>query len=282
MSKFRPIGRDKKNIHNKSIGCIYVISDIHGLYRSLRLILDRILPLRSEDKLIFLGDYIDRSDRVYEVIETLISLRKKYSKDQVIFLRGNHEQLLLDSLGLGINGTTFSLETITPYAMWITNGGAETIQSYSRNKGVEIKNPKDLSSSRCLSFIDKDHIKFLQEETQLYYELNVEGYLYQFAHAAVDPTLPIDKQDPDVLMWDRSLYATVKLLRSQNKTLPWAKEKTIITGHNYETIYFTPGFIMLDSSSQDFLPCLELNSMQCMIAPVKNTDRLVKYNIKES
>ena len=41
MSKWRP---------NKS-GCTYVIPDIHGLFDSLSLILNRILPLRKKDKI---------------------------------------------------------------------------------------------------------------------------------------------------------------------------------------------------------------------------------------
>jgi hypothetical protein len=45
MSKWRP-GKE----------CVYVIPDIHGRYDELSLILKRVLPLRKNDKLIFLGD----------------------------------------------------------------------------------------------------------------------------------------------------------------------------------------------------------------------------------
>ena len=61
MSKWRP-----------SKECIYVIPDVHGMYNELELILSRILPLRKtdgvKDKIVFLGDYVDRrvdSDRYH-------------------------------------------------------------------------------------------------------------------------------------------------------------------------------------------------------------------------
>lgn len=258
---------------------VYIFPDIHGSHGQLQNALKRIIPLKRGDLAIFLGDYIDRNSETYEVIETLISLRKKYNKEQLILLRGNHEQLLLDALGT--KGTGFSLDTITPYAMWIQNGGVETIQSYAKHVGVEIKNPKELPSSRCLSFIDKNHIKFLQEETQLYYELEIDNHKFQFAHAAIDPNLPIDKQDEDVLMWDRSLYANAKKIAAEGKELFWAKDRTIITGHNFEAPFFTPGYIMLDGSAHGKLYVLELNSMECFSSSPGH-DRLVKYNIKES
>lgn len=265
MSKWRPVGNGE---------AIYVFGDIHSRYAELSLFLDRILPLRPPngdyfDRCVFLGDYIDRGRETYKTIETLISLKQKYGK-QIILLRGNHEQLLLNSLGLGKNGTAFSFETISDYAIWIENGGCESIIDWAKHKGVEIKNPKELPSHRCLSFINKDHIKFLQEETQLYYEYKD----YLFAHAGIEPNIPMNEQDEDVLLWDRSLYSTVKSIILQGKNLPW--DKTVVVGHNYDGLFFNEKFIMLDASAKDALLCLELSSLECFAAYSGN-NRLVKY-----
>ena len=73
MSKWRPSSEN-----------IYVIGDIHGKYSALKLILNRILPIRKQDLLIFLGDYVDRGPDSYNVINELIKLKNKY--DNVICL----------------------------------------------------------------------------------------------------------------------------------------------------------------------------------------------------
>ena len=79
MSKWRPSEQN----------CIYVIPDVHGAIDPLNKICDRILPLRKsdggKDKLIFLGDYIDRHVDSHKVIDFCIELEKKYPH-QVIFL----------------------------------------------------------------------------------------------------------------------------------------------------------------------------------------------------
>ncbi|NJO18696.1 MAG: hypothetical protein HC877_24110 [Thioploca sp.] len=73
MSKWRPSG-----------SCIYIIADIHGMFDEFELIMSRILPLRYtggiEDKLILLGDYIDRRGESHLLIDRLIELKKEYPK----------------------------------------------------------------------------------------------------------------------------------------------------------------------------------------------------------
>lgn len=54
----------------------FVIGDIHGCYMQLVDLLNKIKPDLYQDKIIFLGDYIDRGPNSYEVIQLLISLQK--------------------------------------------------------------------------------------------------------------------------------------------------------------------------------------------------------------
>src|SRR5215470_13453186 len=76
---------------------IYAIGDIHGQDAMLRAMLDVLadVPLENDDILIFIGDYIDRGPDSRGVLETLLALQK--SQGNVVFLRGNHEQLMLDA-----------------------------------------------------------------------------------------------------------------------------------------------------------------------------------------
>ena len=75
----------------------YAIGDIHGQCTMLRDMLEtlRQRPLNEEDTLVFLGDYIDRGEDSRGCIDILIALKQEHKN--VIFLRGNHEQMMLDA-----------------------------------------------------------------------------------------------------------------------------------------------------------------------------------------
>jgi serine/threonine protein phosphatase 1 len=52
----------------------FVIGDIHGCADELRYLVDR-LPLASGDRLVFLGDYIDRGPDSRGVVSFLLDLK---------------------------------------------------------------------------------------------------------------------------------------------------------------------------------------------------------------
>ena len=93
---------------------LIAIGDIHGCSRTLKVLLEA-LSLGAEDHLVFLGDYVDRGPDTRGVIHQLIALSKRV---RCTFLRGNHEQAMLDWLS-GEEGT-----------YWLHYGGEETLQSY--------------------------------------------------------------------------------------------------------------------------------------------------------
>lgn len=70
----------------------YAVGDLHGEVRLLRRML-ALLPVRPEDTLLFIGDYLDRGE---DSAATINALRELASKRPVIFLRGNHEDAWLD------------------------------------------------------------------------------------------------------------------------------------------------------------------------------------------
>ena len=123
MSKWRP----------SKLNCLYVIPDVHGADDLLERVLKRILPLRKsdggKDKIIFLGDYFDRGKDGHKVIDRLIALKKKYG-DRVICLCGNHELMVLESLGY-IDCTSPS----SVHDMWMKNGGLNTVLGYLERAG---------------------------------------------------------------------------------------------------------------------------------------------------
>nr|WP_321464413.1 metallophosphoesterase family protein [uncultured Desulfobulbus sp.] len=73
---------------------IFAVGDIHGCHHKLVTLLGR-LPLNpDEDTLVFLGDYINRGPDSRKVLDALLDLQRRYR--HVVFLKGNHEQALLD------------------------------------------------------------------------------------------------------------------------------------------------------------------------------------------
>lgn len=71
-----------------------VVPDIHGCYASFSNLLDAI-ALTKDDQLFLLGDYIDRGPQSARVIEKIIRLQRLGY--QIHPLRGNHEQMLLET-----------------------------------------------------------------------------------------------------------------------------------------------------------------------------------------
>jgi serine/threonine protein phosphatase 1 len=263
MSKFRPTPNN----------CIYVCPDIHGQIDELNLILDRIIPLRDNknatDKLIFLGDYIDRGPNSPAVLDRLIGLKKKYN-DQVVFLRGNHESLLL--MASGREPPWSDPLRPSPYAIWVCNGGNNTVIQYAARNGLSLHDGMHLQQSRAISFVETKHLDFLQRDTVPYYELDN----YIFVHAGCDPFAPMNEQSEEILLWDRSLYEFSLKMKYKKQELPW--NKTIITGHNFKGPLINEKFMMLDCSASRKLLLIELNSMQSFSARF-GKKRMVKENL---
>ena len=92
-----------------------VIGDIHGGLRALHQILERA-KVSPNDKLIFLGDYVDGWSQSPEVIDLLIAMKKSHN---IICIRGNHDDLLLEWLKNG-----------TDNPQWHEHGGEATIAAY--------------------------------------------------------------------------------------------------------------------------------------------------------
>src|SRR4030095_14990188 len=122
----------------------YVIGDIHGCADELRYLIEA-LPLARGDRLVFLGDYIDRGPDSRGVVSFLIALQNSHRELEFVFLKGNHEDMLLSYLGLnGLHGD-----------MVLVNGGKPTFESY----GVATSRP---SPHEVLAAIPSEHLIFLE------------------------------------------------------------------------------------------------------------------------
>lgn len=94
-----------------------VVGDIHGGFKALKQVFNRA-GVTKNDKLIFLGDYVDGWSESAELIQFLIELNRKQA---CVFIRGNHD--LWCDLWLN-NGASNPI--------WEVHGGKETVESYIR------------------------------------------------------------------------------------------------------------------------------------------------------
>jgi serine/threonine protein phosphatase 1 len=96
---------------------LIAIGDIHGCFDSLYRLIEVEIQPQKADKLIFLGDYIDRGTQNKEVLDYIFSLLKEGY--DIVTLKGNHEDMLLNANKSKLN--TFN---------WLYNGGTETLWSF--------------------------------------------------------------------------------------------------------------------------------------------------------
>ncbi|UYQ95334.1 metallophosphoesterase [Chitinophaga horti] len=95
---------------------IFAIGDVHGALIALQQLIARIAPL-PQDRLIFLGDYVDGWSQSAAVIDYLMELDQQYD---CVFMKGNHDAWCEEWL----NGHT-------PDSIWVYQGGHVTLDSYA-------------------------------------------------------------------------------------------------------------------------------------------------------
>ena len=150
---------------------LIAIGDIHGEVEKLNSLIDR-LDLQKQDKVIFLGDYIDRGLNSKAVIERILDLSKKI---ECVFLKGNHEDMLLKTK------ITQSQDDIEH---WLLSGGISTYDNYGDYPAIF-----------------NTHGKFLNSLKLYHIEQN-----YMFVHAGINPKKELSEQTKDDLLWIREEF----------------------------------------------------------------------------
>jgi serine/threonine protein phosphatase 1 len=121
---------------------LFAISDIHGCFNTFYELVVNRLSLTRSDKLVLLGDYIDRGPSSREVIDFIIDLRNK--EFNIVPLTGNHEQMLVD---------TFMDPRVLP--LWLMNSGMTTLESLHISSITDI-DQKYISFFTGLNYFEKD------------------------------------------------------------------------------------------------------------------------------
>ncbi len=158
---------------------IYAIGDIHGCLEHLKRLLEGVAPDLERDRLVFIGDYIDRGPDSRGVVDYIIRLKERYPAENIICLKGNHEVMLLDFL------------SGREREMFLFNGGRSTLEEYWG------KHWDRLGELR----LPPDHEEFYLSLKKYY-----ETPDYIFVHGGLKPGVPLEAQDEEDLFWIRGEF----------------------------------------------------------------------------
>ncbi len=166
------------------------IGDIHGSLAALKRMIE-VVPIRDDDFLITLGDYVDRGPDSKGVLDWLI---ERHRGSRMVSLRGNHDVMF----------------AAAPYNsqerdIWISVGGVQTLMSYGQDGVIA-----------TLDDVPYEHFNFIDDDCVKYYE--TEQHI--FVHATVDPKKPLSEQSDETLYWSK--------LKDLG---PHCSGKTVICGH---------------------------------------------------
>jgi len=177
-----------------------VIGDIHSGLRALQELLQKA-TVSVEDKLIFLGDYVDGWSDAAETVDFLIELKKTHN---CILLRGNHDELCYEWLKGGVDNP-----------MWKQHGGQATINSYE-NVDNETKN-------RHLTFYENLENYHIDTKNRLFLHAgfsNLKGVKFEYFQKT--------------FYWDRTLWELALSLNPDlDKNDPWYPKRLT----HYHEIY---------------------------------------------
>jgi serine/threonine protein phosphatase 1 len=196
-------------------GRTFAIGDIHGDLRQLKQLVRRLPSLKSEDTLVFLGDYLDRGPQSAQVVAYIRHELPESIDAKIVCLRGNHEDAWLRVIRQGWDA----------FVLPPTNGCLAALRSFTGGPVPATKDrPEDEDEWKAMttgSFFPEDVVAWM----------NALPYFYEDDHAIyVHAGLPLEDdghfphpsevENPVVLLWLR----TQEFFRNY-------RGKTVVFGH---------------------------------------------------
>jgi len=169
----------------------YVIGDIHGEFERLEKCLQSVNFDFENDKLIQLGDIVDRGHNSFKCVELLLKIKN------LIAIRGNHDECFRQGLYSG------------EYLL-MNEGCLQTLQSYIENCNPERKifNSNYIGET---TFIKEDmpieHLNFFNNQLPYYIDENNNLFIHGGfnRHRLIE-----DETDKTIFWWDRDFLHAVR------------------------------------------------------------------------
>lgn len=216
----------------------WVIGDVHGCIKTLKTLMeDKIQPGR-EDKIIFVGDYIDRGPDSKGVIYYLMELR--LMGYNLVLIRGNHEVMMLRSL-----------HDSKVRKDWYYNGGMPTLHSFG---------------AREVSEVPYHFLEFM-ESLEPYHAMDD----YLIVHAGLNFDIPNPLDDIEGMLWIRNTFVLPEKIGNRamvhgHTPLTVDAIKAAVDG-NSKDIDLDAGCVYAGTEGLGNLVALELNAKKLVVQP---------------
>ncbi|GAA4019696.1 metallophosphoesterase family protein [Hymenobacter fastidiosus] len=218
----------------------YVTTDLHGCLHTLRHTLEHVLPLKPQDELYVLGDYVNKGPDSRGVLDYLMQLPGRGY--QVWCLRGNHDQELLDAA----RGRTEGL--------WAAAADRRlTLRSFGVNHATGIAEP------------------YLQWLEALPYQLDIPGFT--LVHAGFDFRQPANEMrtDPHTMMNIKQFAFDASRLQGRRLLHGHVPTPTVLVRQNVRNkagcIGLDTGCVYRHNPELAHLAVLELDSGRLILQP---------------
>lgn len=265
---------------------IYVVSDIHGRYDLLQEIVETHVCFEKGDQLILLGDYIDGNNKgnSYLTLQYIYDLQQTYA-DQVIVLRGNHEEWLSAFLNQRTTDLHIQIDIhFHTLESFMSEEEFEHIyqQAYSlyKDRFLLLEN----MYKQCRWLICQRYPILVQWLEQLPYYYETQQQI--FVHAGIE----IVKEQPE--LWKE--VSDVNNYLMQFPPCMGQFYKTVIAGHigtsqiigqsDFHRICRLGDFIYIDSSviQSQFLNVLQFDKQTFQyLGKIKKDDQWISYPIEK-
>ncbi|MFA8301037.1 MAG: metallophosphoesterase [Hyphomicrobiales bacterium] len=231
----------------------WVISDIHGCYKTLKTLLEDRIVVTDEDSLFFLGDYIDKGDNNKEVLDYLLNLER--SSIHCVFLRGNHEDYCLKAYDeeKELIPDECNFYSNVRLMEWFSHGGLKTLMSFN---------------TQAVEKIPSLYINWMR---QLQYYIELDKFL--LVHAGFNCNMQDIFEDKNYMLYSKE--CTVDKVKTKGKIVVHGhvplKINNIISQFDQKekcfNIYLDNGVYMKDIIGFGNLIALELNTFEIVIQP---------------
>ena len=210
----------------------WVVGDVHGCLKTMTSLIEEKIQLTTDDKIYFVGDYIDRGPDSKGVIDYIMMMRLRGY--DVVALKGNHEDMMLGA---------YSDRSLIQ--QWFYNGGLSTLNSFGLQEVRAVP-------GQYLSFLDS-----------LEHYVELEDFV--IVHAGFNFKIDNPFEDKHAMLWIRN--ETIDISKIGNKRIIHGhtpisvdKVKAEIDTNN-DTIDLDSGCVYHGVEGLGNLCALELNSM---------------------